>query len=93
VDDRGRVAFCSLAGAVAGAAFGYLYLTEAGRRLRVEIEPRIDDFVNEVRRLRGTVEKAKSAADESWRSLNELVGEETGGERWRGGGGGGRMSH
>jgi hypothetical protein len=62
-------------GAVAGGVLGYLYLTEPGARLRQRLEPGIDDFVGEVRRLRGTVEKARQAADEGWRSLTEIVGE------------------
>jgi hypothetical protein len=74
VDERSRVAVSAVIGAVGGALFGYLYLTEAGRRVRAEIEPRIDDFVTEVRALRGTVEKARSAAQEGWQSLTDAAG-------------------
>ena len=74
VEDRSRVMFAALIGAAAGAAWGYLYLTEGGRRVRSQIEPKLDDFMVELRRMRRTIEKARAAADESWRSLNDLAG-------------------
>jgi hypothetical protein len=55
-------------------------MTENGRRVRDQIEPKLDDFVNELTRMRGTVEKARSAANEGWRSLNDVAG--GGGGRW-----------
>jgi hypothetical protein len=69
-------------GAVVGGAWGWLYMTESGRRVRDQIEPRLDDFVNELTRVRGTVEKARSAADQGWRSLNEMAGSAPGSGRW-----------
>jgi gas vesicle protein len=74
VDDRARVMLAAVIGAVAGATWGYLYLTESGRRLRTQIEPKLDDFMGELHRMRGTIEKAKHAASESWQSLNDLTG-------------------
>lgn len=74
VDERGRVLMATLSGAVLGGVWGWLYLTEAGRRVRDQIEPRLDDFMGEVARVRGTVEKARNAANESWRSLGEIAG-------------------
>jgi hypothetical protein len=79
VDERSKVLMAALLGAVAGGVYGWLYMTENGRRLRDQIEPKLDDFVNELTRVRGTVEKAKSAANEGWRSLNEVAGGST---RW-----------
>ena len=35
-------------------------MTENGRRVRDQIEPKLDDFVNELTRMRGTVEKART---------------------------------
>ena len=46
-------------GAVVGGVWGWLYMTENGRRVRDQIEPKLDDFMNEVTRVRGTVEKAR----------------------------------
>ncbi|HSL20856.1 MAG TPA: hypothetical protein VK886_04930 [Vicinamibacterales bacterium] len=73
MDDRSRVLLATLIGAAAGAAWGYLYLTAAGQRVRGQIEPKLDDFISEVRRMRGTLEKARAAADEGWRSLSDLT--------------------
>ena len=78
VDERSRVLMATFLGAVAGGVWGWLYMTEKGRRVRDQIEPKLDDFMNEITRLRGTVEKARSAANEGWRSLNDV----TGGSRW-----------
>ena len=74
MDERSRVLMATLAGAIAGGVWGWLYMTENGRRVRDQIEPKLDDFMHEITRLRGTVEKARSAANEGWRSLNEVAG-------------------
>jgi hypothetical protein len=68
-------------GAVAGGVWGWLYMTESGRRFRDQIEPRLDDLINEMGRVRGTVEKARSAANEGWRSLSDITSGGQGG-RW-----------
>jgi hypothetical protein len=81
VDERSRVLLSTLAGAVLGGVGGWLYLTESGRRVRDQIEPRLDDFIHEMGRVRGTVDKARSAADEGWQSLNAIAGQ-PGGGRW-----------
>ncbi len=74
MDDRTRVLASACAGALAGGVFGFLYLTDAGRRFRDRVDPRIDEFVTELRRLKRTVEKARAAADESWRTFHEIAG-------------------
>lgn len=73
MDERSRVLLATLLGAVVGGAWGWLYLTDNGRRVRDQIEPKLDDFINEVTRVRGTVEKARTAATEGWRSLNDVA--------------------
>lgn len=75
MSERARVVLASLAGAGLGAAVGYLYLTEGGRRFREELEPRLDDVIAEMRRLRSSFHKTRLAAREAWRALSELVGE------------------
>ena len=80
MDERSKVMMSALLGAIAGGVYGWLYMTENGRRMRDQIEPKLDDFVNELTRVRGTVDKAKSAASEGWRSLNEVTGGSAG--RW-----------
>ena len=80
MDERSRVLMATCMGAVIGGVWGWLYMTENGRRVRDQIEPKLDDFMNEVMRVRGTVEKARSAANEGWRSLNDIAGSAQG--RW-----------
>lgn len=80
MDERARVLMATFIGAVAGGVWGWLYMTENGRRVRDQIEPKLDDFVNEIARVRGTVEKARTAASEGMRSLNEVTGAASG--RW-----------
>src|SRR5688500_3989779 len=74
VDERSRVLMATFLGAVAGGMWGWLYMTESGRRVRDQIEPRLDDFMTELTRMRGTVEKARTAANEGWRSLTDMTG-------------------
>jgi hypothetical protein len=74
VDERSRVLMATFLGAVVGGVWGWLYLTESGRRIRDQIDPRLDDFMNEVARMRGTMEKARNAANEGWRSLTDIAG-------------------
>jgi len=74
VEERSRVLLATMLGAVAGGVWGWLYLTENGRRVRTQIEPKLDDLIHELSAVRGTVEKARSAANEGWRSLNEITG-------------------
>jgi hypothetical protein len=81
VDERSRVLTATVLGAIAGGVWGWLYLTEQGRRVRSQIEPKLDDFMRELHAVRGTVDKAKTAANESWRSLNEMAGTPSPG-RW-----------
>lgn len=77
MDERSRVLMATMLGAIVGGVWGWLYMTENGRRVRDQIEPKLDDFVNELTRMRGTVEKARNAANEGWRSLNDMAGGQT----------------
>ena len=77
MDERSRVLMTTVLGAVAGGIYGWLYMTEHGRRVRDQIEPKLNDFVSEITKVRGTVDKARSAASEGWRSLNEVTGGKT----------------
>ncbi len=80
MEERSRVLLATIVGAVTGGVCGWLYLTEQGARVRTQIEPKLDDFVRELANVRGTVDKAKTAANEGWRSLNEITGAAQG--RW-----------
>ena len=83
MEERSRVLLATMMGAVAGGVWGWLYLTQSGARVRVQIEPKLDDFVRELSNARGTVEKARTAASEGWRSLNDITGAATGGTQGR----------
>lgn len=82
VDERSRVLMATFLGAIVGGVWGWLYMTEQGRRVRDQIEPKLDGFMSELTRLRGTVEKARHAANEGWRSLSELSGSAPQPGRW-----------
>jgi hypothetical protein len=76
VTEANRVFWFTLAGAAVGAATGYLCFTEGGRRVRTQLEPRLDDAMREMTRLRATVAKVQLVASEGWRSLGQLAGED-----------------
>ena len=82
MDERTSVILSALVGALAGAVAGYLFFTEGGRRMRAQLEPRLDAAAREVGRLRETVTKAQAVASEGWRSINEIRGH---GGDWGGG--------
>lgn len=62
-----------VAGAVLGGIAGYLYLTEAGRRLREQLEPRMDELIGQAVRLRETAARVNEAAQEGYESLRGAV--------------------
>ena len=75
MDERSKVALATVLGATIGGVFGCLYLTERGRRTREQMEPLLDEVITEIRRLRGTAEKLREAAQESRRAVEDLMGE------------------
>ena len=82
MDDRGRVLGATLLGAAIGGLAGYLFLTESGRTLRQELEPKLDNVLAEIRRLRVAILKVKEAAREGQQSLNEVLGEKDESPSW-----------
>ena len=72
MNDRSRVFLSACLGALVGGLAGYLYMTEDGRRVREGLEPGMDEMVREMRRLRGAVSSARSAAHEGWAVIEEL---------------------
>lgn len=73
VDEHSQVLLSTLLGAVVGAVVGGLYLTERGRRVRDQIEPTLDNFVSEIERVRGTVDKAREAAQEGRQAFEDAM--------------------
>ena len=65
----------TIVGAVIGGVAGYLFFTDRGRQLRRQIEPAIEDIVRELSSFRGTVQRAAGVANESWKLLNDALGE------------------
>ncbi|HVC20573.1 MAG TPA: YtxH domain-containing protein [Vicinamibacterales bacterium] len=68
-----QVAAATVLGAVIGGVTGYLFFTNRGRRLRRDLEPRLDDLMRDVDRLRAALQKTARAADEGWRLLDEIA--------------------
>lgn len=79
MSERGRVMASVAVGAVVGGVVGYLFFTEEGRRRRGDIEPAVEQLMQEARRFRVTIEKMQDAAGEGMRMFNEVR------ERTRGG--------
>lgn len=73
MDERSQVLLSTLLGATVGAILGGLYLTERGRRVREQIDPALDGFVTEIERVRGTVDKARAAAQEGRRAFDDAM--------------------
>jgi gas vesicle protein len=73
VDDRGRIAMAIGLGALVGGVAGYFLLTERGRQMRDELEPRLNDVMGEIDKLRQTFESTRTAVAEGWRSFNQLM--------------------
>jgi len=70
-----RAVTASIVGAVIGGVAGYLFFTNEGRRLRRQIEPALEDFARELNSFRSTLAKAAGVASESWKLLNDAMGE------------------
>jgi gas vesicle protein len=75
VNDNSRAVTATVVGAVVGGIAGYLFFTDSGRALRRQVEPALDDIARELNSFRSTVEKAAGVASESWKVLNEALGE------------------
>jgi len=68
VNERAAMLLGALVGAILGGACGYLFLTERGRRLREELEPRLADLAGELHRARDTAKRARAAVEETFPS-------------------------
>jgi hypothetical protein len=67
VTQRNLLIVSGMLGAVAGVATGYLFLTEEGRRWRMDAEGSLGSFMQEAERL-------LSAADQVRQSVAEIRG-------------------
>jgi hypothetical protein len=73
--NNSRAVAATVVGAVIGGVAGYLFFTDAGRAVRRQIEPALDDFSRELMSFRSTVQKAAGVANEGWKLLNDTLGE------------------
>lgn len=60
MNDRTSILLSALAGAVIGGCAGYLFLTDEGRRLREDLEPKLAGLANEIERARSMVKDARA---------------------------------
>jgi hypothetical protein len=65
MSNRHQVSWAVIAGAAIGAAIGYLFFTDSGRRLRARLEPAVEELVERAHGWRGTVEKLSAFAAET----------------------------
>jgi gas vesicle protein len=61
VNDQTTIFLSAVAGAVVGGCVGYLFLTEDGRRLREDLEPKVADLLAELDKARSVVKDATNA--------------------------------
>jgi hypothetical protein len=61
MSDRSHVLAAACVGAAIGGIWGWLYMTERGRRFRDRVDPTIDRLLDAVGQARATEEKARSA--------------------------------
>ena len=73
MDDRSRVLTAACVGAVLGGVWGWLYLTKSGCQARDRIEPTVDRIIDELKEVRATGEKAKTAVDDGRRLLADVI--------------------
>jgi len=74
VNERTVVICSGLIGAAVGALAGYLFLTQSGRQLRRDLEPRLDDLARDFVALQGTVARATDVAQQGWKAINDAAG-------------------
>jgi hypothetical protein len=70
---RAAVFLGAVAGAAVGSLAGYLFLTEGGRRLRADWEPKLEEVLRNASALRDTVERATVAASDGWRAVSDTA--------------------
>jgi gas vesicle protein len=79
MNERSVVVLGAIVGAALGGMAGYLFLTERGRQLRADLEPRLDDLLRDLGSLQNTVSRARDAAAEGFRVIGDVTGEQ---RRW-----------
>ena len=78
MSERAVIVLSSIVGAAVGGVAGFLLLTERGRSVRLELEPRVEEFARELAALQRTTTRAAAAAQDGWRALHQA----TAGQPW-----------
>jgi gas vesicle protein len=74
--DKSREMVATIVGAIIGAVAGYMFFTERGRSVRLQIEPALEDFSRELLGFRNTIQKAAGLANEGWKLLHDTLGKD-----------------
>ena len=72
MSEQSRVMSAAVAGAIVGAAAGYLFFTDQGRAIRDRLEPAIDDLRREFTKFQATIEKFGVLANDGMRVMEEF---------------------
>ena len=83
MDERTQVLMTTVLGAAVGGVLGWLYLTERGQRVRVQLEPFFDSVIDEIHQTQQTVDKARLAADEGRRAFDDVLRPARAGASWK----------
>lgn len=73
MDERTEVFLTTVLGAAVGGVCGWLYLTDRGRQVRGQLEPFFDNVIDEIHQAQHTVDKARLAANEGRRALDDVL--------------------
>ena len=73
MNDRTKIMLSAVAGAMGGAAAGYLLLTKTGEQLREQLGPELSDLIGRLQELQASVQHARGVADQSWSTLRDIT--------------------
>lgn len=72
MSEQSRVMASAIAGALIGAAVGFLFFTDRGRGYRERLEPAMDDLRKEFDKFQRTMEKVGEMATEGVRLMENF---------------------
>ena len=71
--DRTAVLIGLVAGAVAGGVAGWLMLTDDGRRVRAQLEPRLQDLANQAMAVTASARRLQTAARQGAQTAHDVA--------------------